>query len=420
MKVMGFKLKQSLASLGLIVALGTLLVVLAVLQYRWTHQLSNADWQRQQATLQTGMNEFRESLRAELAGVCGGFSNLGFGSGDNLETLYTQHCGDWGRSSEHRDLVGKFYLWEKPKNGSYTFLEFNPQTYSFQAEACPSRLGDLCDMSDLAGVPSWRGFDFGWRLRGQSLAMVHPLLTTASPQASCPPDCASAGFAIIELNRDYFLKVYIPELAQRYFGGTEGLFYQVAIADAAAPPNFLYASEPHPSADLVASADATLFLFGPRRRPDFEPGPEGLRRGNPTERRGRFRTPRGDFNRSPREPGGSSRELGGPLRGFFPVPIFADAAAANWQLVVRHRSGSLRQAVAITWRRNLLTGLGALLVLAVSMGVNPRLEPARSEACQAPDGFCGQRVARVAHPGECDLFRGGKPCGRRGGFRAAS
>ncbi len=222
-------------------------------------------------------------------------------------------------------------------------------------------------MSDLAGVPSWRGFDFGWRLRGQSLAMVHPLLTTASPQASCPPDCASAGFAIIELNRDYFLKVYIPELAQRYFGGTEGLFYQVAIADAAAPPNFLYASEPHPSADLVASADATLFLFGPRRRPDFEPGPEGLRRGNPTERRGRFRTPRGDFNRSPREPGGSSRELGGPLRGFFPVPIFADAAAANWQLVVRHRSGSLRQAVAITWRRNLLTGLGALLVLAVSM-----------------------------------------------------
>jgi signal transduction histidine kinase len=56
-------------------------------------------------------------------------------------------------------------------------------------------------------------------------------------------------------------------------------------------------------------------------------------------------------------------------RGFFPVPIFADSAAARWQLVVRHRNGSLREAVAITWRRNLLMGLGALLILGASMAL---------------------------------------------------
>ena len=59
---MTLRIKQSLGSLGIMAGLGTLVIVLGVLQFKWSRQLSNVEWQQQQAALQTGMNGFREDL----------------------------------------------------------------------------------------------------------------------------------------------------------------------------------------------------------------------------------------------------------------------------------------------------------------------------------------------------------------------
>ena len=61
------------------------------------------------------------------------------------------------------------------------------------------------------------------------------------------------------------------------------------------------------------------------------------------------------------------REPLGRVRGFLGAPILADNSAAGWRLVVRHPGASLAEAVTMTWRRDLLLGLGVLLVLAASM-----------------------------------------------------
>ena len=247
------RLKQSLGSLGIIAGLGTLLVVLAVLQFKWSNQLSNAEWQQQQATLQAGMNGFREDLHRELAGICSGFASRDFSATDTLEGFYARHCADWVRTSDQRDLVANFYLWEMRKGGGAAFLKFNAQSGEFHAEPCPERLGDLCETASLEIAPPSRGTDFapplfGWRLRGDLLAMVHPLYRPVEPvRGTCPPECAYAGVAIVELNREALLKEFLPELAQRYFGGPEGLLYQVAIVDSEKPPRFIYSSEPTPS-----------------------------------------------------------------------------------------------------------------------------------------------------------------------------
>jgi signal transduction histidine kinase len=365
---MTLRLKQSLGALGIIAGLGTLVVVLAVLQFKWSNQLSNAEWQQQQATLQTGMNGFREDLHREISGICSGFTNREFSAQDTVESLYAQHCGEWARTSDQHDLVSNFYLWEVRKGGGATFLEFNPQSGDFQAETCPQRLGDLCDTTSLENAPPSRGTEsapplVGWRLHSEPLAMVHPLIRLAElGRGGCPPDCVYAGLAIVELNRDAFLKGFLPELAQRYFGGPEGLLYQVAIVDPTKPPKFIYSSEPKPSESIVTSSDDAMRLFSTRRRRGPDSRSDDFRGPGMGGRRGRFGPPPQVFERPGRDSAGRSR-------GFFYMPVLADASAARWQLVVQHRSGSLREAVAATWRRNLLLSLGILLILAVGMGL---------------------------------------------------
>ena len=147
---MAAKIKQSLGAFGIIAGLSALLVVLGVLQFRWSNQIRTADLQRKQAALEAGMNGFREDFRRELAGICTGFTYQPPDPGAAIEDLYAQDCGDWARSSEHRELVANYYFWEKGKGDRYSFLQFNPQQDdSFQATACPARLGVLCDASNL-------------------------------------------------------------------------------------------------------------------------------------------------------------------------------------------------------------------------------------------------------------------------------
>ncbi|HXW15302.1 MAG TPA: HAMP domain-containing sensor histidine kinase [Terriglobia bacterium] len=368
---MAAKFKQSLGAFGIIAGLSALLVVLGVLQFRWSNQIRTAELQRKQAALEAGMNGFREDFRRELAGICTSFTYQPPDQAGVIEDLYAQVCGDWARSSEHRELVSNYYLWEKRKGDSYSFLQFNPQQDdSFQATACPARLGILCTPSDLIGTLTSRGGEFGlmglrWRLEGESLAMVRPIpqpgWRNRRIRKGCPPDCAPAGFMIVELNRDVFLKRFLPELAQRYFAGPTGLLYDVAIVDAANPPQFIYSSDPRPASVLVSAPDEAEHLFSSRRSRGFEPRPGNSREPGSPERRERI-SPPPPFPRGGREPAGRAR-------GFFAAPILADASAAGWRLVVRHPGSSLADAVAMYWRRDLLLGFGVLLVLAASMAL---------------------------------------------------
>ena len=364
---MALKLKQPLDAYVMIAGLSALLIVLAVLQFRWSNQLRTAELQRKEAALQAAMNGFREDFHRDLAGICTSFTYHPPDQSATIEDLYARDCGDWARSSEHRDLVANYYLWEQKKEGNYSFLQFNPQGDTFAVTACPALLGDFCDVGEIGGLTT-RGGEFGpiglrWRMQGASLTMARPILSLGRrlrPAGNgCPPDCPPAGYMIIELNREVLLNRLFPELAQRYFGGPDGLLYDVAVVDAANPPQFIYSSEPHPSPALVSSPDEMMPLFVPRRGRGFE-----FRQGN-------YRTPgsRADRERISPFPGPGREGLLRGGRGFPAGLILADASAAKWRLVVRHPGNSLAEAMAVTWRRELLLGLGVLLVLAASMAL---------------------------------------------------
>jgi signal transduction histidine kinase len=362
-------LRRWVGAYGVILGLGVLLGVLAFLQFRWTNEIRATELERKQAAIEAGMNGFREDLHRELASICTGIGFRPVAPTAAVRDLYAQECGDWARSSDRRELVANYYLWEKQKNQDYGFLRFDPQEETFQAAACPARLGEICDAAKLVEARAARELapaGMRWRFAGTSLGMVRPISEPGWRERTrgggCPPDCSPAGFMVIELNRDAFLNHFLPELAQRYFGGADGLLYAVAVIDAANPPQFIYVSDAHPSPDLVSAPDATLHLFGLRRNRRFESRP-----GNPGEPGGvdqRDRVP-------PLPPPfpGAGREPPARGRGLMGAPLLTDAATAGWRLVVRHRGASLAEAVATTWTRNMLLGFGVLLVLAAGVAL---------------------------------------------------
>jgi signal transduction histidine kinase len=364
------KVKQSLGALGIIAGLSALLVVLGVLQWRWSNQIRTADLQRKQAALQEGVNGFREDFHRELAGICTNFAYRPPDQTPAVEDLYAQDCGDWARSSEHRELVANYYLWEKGKGDTYSFRRFDPQDDSFKETACPARLGTLCDTSHLLPTPGARGGEFGlgglrWRVDGASLAMVRPIPRTGwrdiRNRGERPADFSPAGFMIVELDRDQFQRLLL-ELSQRYFGGSDGPLYNVAVVDGANPPHFIFHSQNASLPELATSPDESVHLFSSRRMRAFD------------QRQGSFREPGGAGRRDRTPPPGSSvpggaRDLAARARGFLAAPILADASAAEWRLVVRNPGGSLADAAASYWRRDLFLGFGVLLVLAASMAL---------------------------------------------------
>ena len=126
-ETMAAKLKQSLGAYGIIAGLSALLLALGALQFRWSNQIRTTELQKKQAALEAGMNGFREDFHRELAGICTNLTYRPFDQAPALEDIYAQDCGDWARSSDHRELVANYYLWKRAKGGSYTFLQFDPQ-----------------------------------------------------------------------------------------------------------------------------------------------------------------------------------------------------------------------------------------------------------------------------------------------------
>ncbi|MBZ5566136.1 MAG: HAMP domain-containing histidine kinase, partial [Acidobacteriia bacterium] len=110
---------------------------------------------------------------------------------------------------------------------------------------------------------------------------------------------------------------------------------------------------------VLASADGRMELFGPRYRHPPQPGTENVARGEFGFRVEGVPPRRMLFERH--------HALTGPPRGFAPLLVVPDLASAGWELVVRHRAGSLGEAVAGMRRRNLGFSFGVLIVLAAGM-----------------------------------------------------
>jgi signal transduction histidine kinase len=356
--------------------LTAVLILLAVLQYRWSLELSRAEGARIQNSLNTAVSQFRQEFDRELVQVAYAFRRDLSAEPDDIWSAYAQDYGVWARTSSHPDLVADVLVYETGRPAAAArLLELSAADGQFAVAAWPPSLSGLKGtLDDLRGsLGRGRGGDdsrqppvppgpdfraFAWTLEQKVPALVRPVFDAPRPRwrlaagdlpdrpgpdPGGPPRPVLLGFVIVQLNTTVLDRL-LGELAQRYFSGPDGFIYHVEVVGQN-PAEILYRSDPNLDRAALIPPDARVPLLGP----------------SPAENRSLVSGP---------PPSASSGRRGmrrGPLlartRGAIILPSTHEPP---WQLLVRHRGGSLEAVVAADRHRNLLLSFGVLALLVAS------------------------------------------------------
>ena len=331
--------RPSLQSVAVVSAVAVILAILAALQYRWIGQVSEADRERLQSRLESSVEQFRQAFNRELMDV----SRM-FRRGPVMQTqpgwdFFATEYENWRLIAPYPELVANLYIQETNEEGDSRLVQFNHKSGEFEPSASSGRFDDLLVRpSPRRGGREMRPLQ--WVLDGETPLLIQPLQTPIPPppQPRVPmrPPPEPAGLFIIELNMDFIRTELLPEMASRYFGNVKDLDYHVAVLSGHDPIRIIYRSDEALPAEVFSSSDARISLFR-------EPGP--FRPGMAPQR------------------GAAAFREGGPAAGMFLAPRLEEDA---WELVVKHRQGSLAGEVERIRRRNLVISFGILLLLGLS------------------------------------------------------
>jgi signal transduction histidine kinase len=365
---MGSSSQRSLLPLGLVTVLAAILVLLAVQQYRWSLEVSRAERARIEASLNTSVSQFRQEFYRELVQVCSAFHREQGTDSDDFWTGYAEGYETWARTAPRPDLVANVFVWQAGPGASSRLLQLRPALNQFEAVEWPARLEALHarlagKLRDRPPPPGPEARLFAWTLEEQFPALVRPVSNMSGPRwrRDGPPEPPHLlGFIIVELNSTVLEQRLLAELAQRFFAGPDGFIYNVAVVGGGPNGKIIYRSDPQLTRESLTPSDARTRLLASTPA-DFRVM-TGAGAGAPLAR---MRRGRGG-------PGMPGPERGGPVfrtRSAMILPSSDAPATEPWQLLVRHRWGSLETVVAADRRRNLLLSFGVLLVLAFSMAM---------------------------------------------------
>jgi signal transduction histidine kinase len=356
--------------------MAAVLVLLAVLQYRWSLEISRAERTRIEASLNTSVSQFRQEFYRELSQIPTIFHGEPNAEPQDFWSSYAGRYQDWQRTAPQPDLVANLFVWQAAANAR--LLKLSPAEEQFEPVDWPASLLALQARFEAeskqppgpgpnpGGMPP-ELHSFAWTLEQPIPALVHPVFSfprqpwqrgdggprgPQTPPGAGPQPRILLGFVVVELNRasiDHLL----GELAQRYFAGPDGFIYNVMVVGSGAPDGkIIYRSDPQLAAGMLDPPDARAALLP--ATPAENRAVEGAPPRDPGARR---QNGRGVGNRQPFQP---------RFRGALILP---SAAQEPWLLLARHKGGSLEAVVAADRRRNLVLSFGVLLLLAVSMAL---------------------------------------------------
>jgi signal transduction histidine kinase len=344
----------------LVVPTAIAVIMLAIVQYRWSEEVRSATSIRLADSLQMSMMSWHLNLFRDLSDVCLRLrldsDSLG---GHELEQT-VRRFQEQQAAAEYPDVVSELNL--VPSDPALPSLRWNTATHHFDPVVDVARLEPLRDglsgsvtpgsgARPRAGDASALSYTSG-DLRDWRFDPALPGLVRAISTDRLVFDGASragrtiAVWLVIQLDVDVISGRVLPELANRYFTGIDGLDYQVALVAGTRPRRVLYSSEPTFAVQDPGDADGRMNLFG---RPVDETNASPLYV---------FHQP--------------SRSTAPPIAVSMAWFALAGDAPAqdDWQLVVRHRrGGALGTFVEEIHRRDLIISFGLLLLLVISMAM---------------------------------------------------
>ena len=350
--------RRSLRPALLVIALLCALVCLAVLQYRWSGQVSEAERVRMQGNLQLASDQFRREFTRDLLAAASALqADPELADTSDWQSL-AQTQTEWLSSAPASHLISAVYL--LPTDGHLLRLE--PSQSKYVAVPTPPELIQVVERLSAfdehrPGIPR----NSGWMMEGQAPLLLHALggpqdrdRPRERPGTSGTPGDHRVGFQLVLLNHETLTRKFLPDLAARHFANVDGSFlYQAQVyrEDEAKVP--FYNSSGNP---ILKPADADLDA----ELIDLRPRVGGPERGPRDRPRFNFRDWR---NARPRD------GRGGPPDGFrgFSTPFLVGDGGAPWRLAVRHKAGSVAAAVETLRWRNLAVSFVILMVLGAGM-----------------------------------------------------
>ena len=346
-----------------------LLPLMAVLQYRWIGQVSDAERERQERTLKAATSQVAQDLDLELFRVLVGLQVDGDSLKNETWEEYADRALAWRAATAVPAFVREVLLVDRAGT-ALRLRRWDPAARTFVAAEWPAEFDAererfTRELSTWKANPPHDAIRFPDLLNEAGDAMILPVaplprqlrehVTMFEPMF---------GYTIIRLDMAVIRDEFLPLLVEKHFRSGSGDEYRVAVVSRRDPSQVIYSSNTTDVADLVARHDAQAGLFG--LRPD------------------RFQLIR-QADRSLRGPGAISGDRRRSL--FFSVMTrrpppegtqagvrTADADRAlddlhRWTLVARHRAGSLQEAVGSARTRNMALSFGILLLMGATVGV---------------------------------------------------
>ena len=409
---------QMPSMLWLLLALLVLLPLLAYWQYRWLGEVSDAERERMQRNLQAAATQFGQEFDQELTFAYITLQDAPF-TFESTPQGFAERYRQWAEAATHPRLINAIYQVQTAAPGEFQLWRFDPATRVFTpAEWTP----DL--------QPIRQSLQEQRDLHEHVQQLLHNILPTSgglptngvpasggsrdSGEASSQPKSLSKGTAFIQMSSPgplderlpglvlplgqigplplgyaqtdsyrivlfdlaYIKQELLPELARKHFfnNGTRDYVYSVLQADKP-DPQVIFESEAQ-TATRAGDAMARFFRvkLDARDRLILSKGYSVNVFANET-RTAEVRT--NGLSGGTNERVATTRQQETRVKGL-PNPVtelsqsistLHKRSDGSWQLVVRHRAGSLDAAVAGLRRRNLAISIGVLLLLSVSVGL---------------------------------------------------
>jgi len=356
--------KQALLWWAFVGAMFALAAVLGVLQYRWIGEVSQAERQRLRAVLQSSLARLSQDFNAEITAACSALLPDAAAGDRDREKIYGARVAQWRESTRHDRLFRRIAV-AVPEANTVELWMFDFSRNAFSPAEWPPTWKRIRERltARLAGEPGGPRRVFGGPAETELATLAIPRMQFPPPEAAEPmrrERPVELDWLVVELDLEYIRAGLIPELLQRHLGAGGVLEYQVEVTPRNNPAQIIYHSDPDSGQRIGNRADASVYLF--------ELQWEQMMR--------RF---------FPRMPGFD--RLKGPPR---PGP---GGERGQWQMLVRHKSGSLETLVARTRIRNLAISTAVLVLMLMLVGALLRFTRRAQRLAELQMEF----VANVSH-----------------------
>lgn len=307
-----------------VVALIAMVLVLAILQLRWSARVSEAERARLEENLHRSTAGFQTAFARDLLGICQTFQASQPRDPKTVIGQLSDRYTLWHRIPHNAVLISDLYVWRKPSN---TLLRFNLESRQFEPAPWPPELRTFPARphADRGLLPTGQG---AWLWDEEIPALIHPIYVTAGDRTTAQPRLY--GYLVARFSSSNLEQDYLPNLGRRFFPQSNGFIFQLAEQNGAMNPQVVYESPSLNNAAFFVHADAILPLLDSAIT--YRPPPAAGSGGAPSEQ-----------------------------------VHLSVSDASRWQIAVRHRSGSVGAAVLELRHRDLAVSIAVLAILLASL-----------------------------------------------------